>query len=104
MALNDKNILITPNSGSGTDSPKIQFSGASTTTSATIVLSVYPESSGTVSVSGDQGQLFNIANAYSGTLFSVGDISGIPSLEVLDSGQIKLAQYYGYVSVLSTSA
>jgi hypothetical protein len=104
MALNDKNILITPNAGSGTDSPKIQLTGASTTTSATIVLSVYSETSGTVSVAGDQGQLFNIANAYSGTFFSVGDVSGIPSLEVLDSGQIKLAQYYGYVSVLSTSA
>ena len=33
-------------------------------------------------VQGSQGQLFSITDSLSGSLFSVGDISGIPILEV----------------------
>ena len=38
----------------------------------------------------------------SGTIFSVNDISGIPSIYVQDSGQVSIAQYNGYVTI-STS-
>jgi hypothetical protein len=40
----------------------------------------------------------------SGTIFSVNDISGIPSIEVLDTGLVKLAQYSGNVSIGQATA
>lgn len=99
MANTDKNIVITPNIGSTSD-PKIVFSGADASTAAqNITLTTYPLSSGTLSFDGSAGQLFSITNSLSGTLFSVNDVSGIPSIEVLDTGAIKLAQYGGNVGI-----
>lgn len=104
MPLADRNILITPNRGANTE-PTIRFTGADTSTSATIVLRVLNSSTtGQLSFEGNTGQLFSIVDSLSGTIFSVNDISGIPSIEVLDTGQIKLAQYNGYVSILNSSA
>jgi hypothetical protein len=60
---------------------------------------VYPTSNGTLSWEGSAGQLFSITNSLSGTIFSVNDVSGIPSIEVLDTGLVKLAQYNGRVLV-----
>lgn len=97
MALTDKNILITPNTGSSTDDPKILFTGADASTNSNITLKVYPTNSGTISFEGNAGQLFSITNSLSGTIFSVNDVSGIPSIEVLDTGLVKLAQYSGNV-------
>ena len=97
MALLDKDIIITPNKGQ-TAEPKIVFSGADATLGPqTISLNVYPTSNGTVSFEGTAGQLFSITNSLTGTIFSVNDVSGIPSIEVLDTGLIKLAQYSGNV-------
>ncbi len=99
MALSDKNIIITPNIGSASD-PKIQFSGADASTGAqTITLNVYPTSGGMLSFEGSNGQLFSIANSLTGTIYAVSDISGVPSIEVLDSGLVKLAQYNGTVVI-----
>jgi hypothetical protein len=99
MANTDKNIVITPNVGQ-TAEPRIFFSGAdASTTAQTITLRVLPDNGGTLSFEGSSGQLFSITNILTGTLFSVNDISGIPSLEVLDTGQVKLAQYAGSVLV-----
>lgn len=56
----------------------------------------------TLSFSGNSGQLFSISDSLTGTIFSVNDISGIPSIEVDDTGQIRLAQYSGNV-LLGTS-
>jgi hypothetical protein len=53
---------------------------------------------GTLSFEGTVGQLFSITNSMTGTIFSVNDISGIPSIEVLDTGVVKLAQYSGFVA------
>jgi hypothetical protein len=53
---------------------------------------------GTLSFEGTVGQLFSITNSMTGTIFSVNDISGIPSIEVLDTGVVKLAQYAGFVA------
>jgi hypothetical protein len=39
-----------------------------------------------------------------GTIFSVNDVSGIPSIEVLDTGLIKLAQYTGQVAISTSTA
>ena len=99
MALSDKNIVITPNTGSSTADPTIVFTGASSTTSTPLTVTVYPTSNGTIAVTGSAGQLFSITNNLSGTLFSVNDISGIPSIEVLDTGIVKLAQYSGNVLI-----
>ena len=98
MAHSDKNILITPNIGSTTADPKIVFSGADASTGAqNITLQVYPTNSGTLSFEGSAGQLFSITNSLSGTIYSVNDISGIPSIEVLDTGLVKLGQYSGNI-------
>ena len=100
MANTDKNILITPNIGSTTDDPKIVFSGAdSSTTAQNITLYTYPESGGTLSFEGSEGQLFSITNDFTGTIFSVNDVSGIPSIEVEDDGTVKFAEYAGNILI-----
>lgn len=99
MALTDKNIVITPNIGQASD-PKIVFSGADASTAAqNITLNVYPLNNGTISFEGSAGQLFSIANTMSGSIFSVNDVSGMPSLEIMDTGNIRLAQYGGNVGI-----
>jgi hypothetical protein len=104
MATTDKNIVITPNIGQNSD-PKIAFSGANTAVGAqTINLNVYPNDGGTLSFEGSAGQLFSITNKLTGTLFSVNDVSGIPSIEVLDTGLVKIAQYGGNVQIGSASS
>ena len=97
MANTDKNIIITPNNGSVND-PTIVFSGADATTAEqSISLNVYPTNSGTLSFEGTAGQLFSITNSMDGTIFSVNDVSGIPSIEVIDTGLVKVAEYSGNV-------
>ena len=102
MAISDKNIVITPNvSGVLDNQPKIVFTGADSSIgdSAAITLTARPENSGTLSFTGDAGQLFSITNDLSGTLFAVSDVSGIPSLEIHENGIIKLAEYSGRVLI-----
>lgn len=104
MALTDHNILITPSRGSSSD-PTIAFTGADASNSATITLRVLNSATtGILSFEGSSGQLFSIVDDLSGVIFSVNDISGLPSIEVLDTGEIRLAQYSGYVNVLSSTA
>lgn len=55
--------------------------------------------SDTIAFSGNSGQLFSITDSLTGTIFSVNDISGIPSIEVLDDGTIRFAQYSGNVGI-----
>ena len=104
MALTDKNIVITPNIGSASD-PQIVFSGADASTGPqNITVKAYPQNNGTLSFEGSAGQLFSITNSLTGTIFSVNDISGIPSIEVLDTGAIRLAPFGGNVTLGSTTA
>lgn len=106
MALSDKNIVIIPSIGASTGTnPRILFTGGDVTSSATITLSVFnSENQGTLSFSGNSGQLFSITDSMAGTIFSVNDISGIPSIEVLDTGLVKLAQYNGAVAISTSTA
>jgi hypothetical protein len=100
MANSDKNIVITPNVGASADDPKIVFSGADSATGPqNITLKAYPTSNGTVSFEGSAGQLFSITNDLSGTIFSVNDVSGIPSIEVNADGTVKIAEYSGNVLI-----
>lgn len=104
MANSDKNLVITPNINSSTDDPKMVFSAANTSGGPfNITARVYPTSNGTLSFEGSAGQLFSITNDLTGTIFSVNDISGIPSIEVIDDGTVKLAQYSGNVLVGGTT-
>ena len=99
MALQDKNIVITPSRGQ-TAEPKIDFSAASSTLGPQkITITAYPTNNGTLSFDGSVGQLFQVSNVMSGQIYSVNDISGIPSIEVLDTGLVKLAQYSGNVLI-----
>ncbi len=99
MAHSDKNIVITPARSDSTQDPKIVFSGADASTGAqNITLRVYPSNSGTLSFEGSAGQLFSITNSMSGTIFSVNDVSGVPTIEVTDAGLIRLGQFNGFVA------
>jgi hypothetical protein len=99
MALNDRDIVITPNKGQN-DDPKIVFSGANASVSAqNITLRVYPDNAGTLSFEGSAGQLFSITNDLTGTLFSINDGSGIPSLEVNADGTVTIAEFSGNVGI-----
>lgn len=100
----EHNIIIQPNVGN-TNSPEIDFISADASSNAkTISLKVYPTSNGTLSFEGNTGQLFSITDSMSGTIFSVNDISGIPSIEVLDTGLVKLAEYSGNVAIGTETA
>jgi hypothetical protein len=99
MAHSDKNIVITPAIGSTSTDPRIVFSGADASLGPqNITLRVYPTSNGTLSFEGSAGQLFSITNSLTGSIFSVNDVSGIPSIEVLDNGIVKLAEFGGFVA------
>ena len=104
MALSQRDIVITPNRGASTE-PVIKFTGADASSSATITLRVINSSTvGTLSFEGTSGQLFSVTDSMIGTLFTVNDVSGIPSIEVLDTGLIKLAQYSGQVTISTATS
>ncbi len=52
---------------------------------------------------GNSGQLFSISDDMTGTIFSVNDISGIPSIEVNADGTISLAETFGNVGIGNSS-
>lgn len=53
---------------------------------------------------GTQGKLLSIDDTFTGTIFAVAGQSGIPNIEVLDTGRIKLAEFGNYIEILSTTA
>lgn len=105
MANTYKNIIITPNRDTFANVvPTIQFSGGDATLNTDINLRVYTTSSGTLSFEGSAGQLFSITNDLTNSIFSVNDVSGIPSIDVFANGNIFLAPYSGNVRIGSTVA
>jgi len=93
MADSDKDILITPSTGLTTE-PSIVFTGFDNNPITLDVLDA-----GTLSFSGSSGQLFSISDDLTGTIFSVNDISGIPSIEVIDDGTVLFAEFSGNVLI-----
>ena len=88
--------------GVGTDSPQatlhvvdeflVSTAGAAST--QRITQRAYTTDNGTLSWEGSAGQLFSITNNLtSGSIFSVNDVSGIPSIDVDADGTIQLAPY-----------
>lgn len=98
MANSNKNIVITPSIGSSVADPKIVFSGGNTTVNTNISLQVYPDANGTLSFEGSSGQLFSIVDNFANSIFSVNDISGIPSIDVFANGQINFAPFGGRIT------
>jgi hypothetical protein len=104
MANTYKNIVITPNRETEANIvPSIQFSGGDVTTNTDIHMKVYTTSNGTLSFEGSAGQLFSITNDLTNSIFSVNDISGIPSIDVYANGNIYFAPYVGQVFIGSAS-
>jgi len=94
MANSDKNIRIETNKGKS-GYPNIAFIGS---TNDPIYLYVLDDN--TISFEGSTGQLFSVSNSVtSGTIFSVNDISGIPSLRIDADGTVGIAEYFGNVGV-----
>lgn len=103
MADSDKNILITPNRGA-TSQPSVVFTGQG---NDPITVRVLDGTTGTgltaggaLSFEGSAGQLFSVVNRLgTGSIFSVNDISGIPSIDVDANGTIEFAPFTGYVAI-----
>jgi len=57
------------------------------------------DDTGTLSFSGSNGQLFSVTDDMTGVIFSVNDMSGVPSIEVDDDGTIRLAELFGNVLI-----
>lgn len=97
MADSDKNIIITPSVGS-TSEPTIVFTGGDNNP---VTLRILDD--GTLSFEGSSGQLFSVTDSLTGTIFSVNDISGIPSLEIEDDGTVSIAEFSGNVGIGNAS-
>ena len=104
MALNDKNLIITPNIGSTTD-PKIDFVGASAAVGpTTITATIYPTNNGTLSFDSSEGSVFSISGILtSGSIFSVNPISGIPIIDVNADRTIALNPFGGNTGIGTTT-
>ena len=59
-------------------------------TSPSAKLEVYNSGSTVFAVNGSQGQLFSVEDDLTGTIFTVADISGVPILEVEDTGVVTI--------------
>ena len=90
-------IIITPNRGTASN-PTIQFSGS---ISSSIRLEVLPE--GQIAFLGNSGSLFSISDNLFGSLMSVGDISGLPILEVFSDDKVVMGKYNSNALVVTGS-
>jgi hypothetical protein len=100
-----QDILITPKGGE----PQILFRGSGTIDTPIVlnVLSSYQSATGSgtaVVFEGTEGQLFGVSdNLSSGTIFSVSDITGLPSIEFLANGELKLGEFGSGVNIYNTN-
>ena len=91
MAATDKNILISPQRGSTTNVPSIVLTGDG---NDPLTISVLDGTPGSLSVEASSGQLFSITNNLTaGSIFSVNDVSGIPSLNIDANGTVSMASF-----------
>ena len=81
-------ILIIPNRNSTSAAPVIHFSGSQANNIRLEVLT-----SGSVAFLGKSGSLFSISDNFSGSLMAVGDISGLPILEVFSDDRVVMGRF-----------
>ena len=94
MANSDKEILITPNRGQ-TAVPEIKYVGSGNDPVTSKVLD-----DNTISFESGTNQLFTVGtNVTSGNVFTVADVSGVPSIAVNASGRVDIARYNGFASI-----
>ena len=104
-------ILSSSNVGIGTTNAlqKLHVLGnllvaAGSLTGQHITQKAYEFNSGTLSWEGSAGQLFSITNNLtSGSIFSVNNVSGIPSIDVDANGTISLGAYNGNTGIGTTN-
>lgn len=79
----------------GLQSQNIDFKSSNTQ------YSIYAEidDSGILRFQGDSGNVISIRDALEGSVFSVNEMSGVPSLEVFSDGTIRLAESTGNILV-----
>jgi hypothetical protein len=101
---------ISDNTGIGTTNPtsKLTVQGdvsiASTVSIGSSIDIIPYDNLGTLSFEGSAGQLFSITNNLtSGSIFSVNDVSGIPSIDVDADGTVQIATYGGNLGVGTTN-
>ena len=104
MANTYKDIIITPFRADANNDPVIKFSSGDATSNVDMNVRFYATSNGTLSFEGTSGQLFSVTNDLTGTIFSVNDISGIPSIEVDAAGKISMAHFGGNVGIGTANA
>lgn len=80
-------ILIIPQRGTS-NNPSMHFTGSS---AANIKMEVLP--AGGIAYIGTSGSLFNITDNLVGSLMSVGDVSGLPILEVFSDDRVVMGKY-----------
>lgn len=99
MANTDKDIIITPNNDTS-ELPEINFKGFD---NAPIKLVVQDDN--TLTFQSGNGQLLNIdSNLTEGNVFSINDISGIPTLAYNVNGTIQISPYNGNIALGGTNA
>jgi hypothetical protein len=80
-------ILIIPQRGTS-NNPSMHFTGSGL---ANIKMEVLP--SGSIAFIGTSGSLFNITDSLIGSLMAVGDVSGLPILEVFSDDRVVMGKY-----------
>jgi len=99
-------VLVNNRIGIGTAIPtsKLQVVGSVGIGTIIYIIPYDTLNSGTLSWEGSAGQLFSITNNLtSGSIFSVNDVSGIPSIDVNANGTILLGAYGGNIGVGTTN-
>lgn len=91
-------ILIIPNRNSTTAAPVMLFSGSQGNSIRLEVLT-----SGSVAFLGKSGSLFSISDNFSGSLMAVGDISGLPILEVFSDDRVVMGRFNSNALVVTGS-
>lgn len=91
-------ILIVPNRNSTSAAPVMLFSGSQANTVRLEVLT-----SGSVAYLGKSGSLFSINDNFSGSLMAVGDISGLPILEVFSDDKVVMGRFNSNALVVTGS-
>jgi hypothetical protein len=81
---------------------RVNISGSASTSSA---LLVYKSGSTVLDIQGSQGSLMSVEDSLTGSLMSVGNISGLPLMEVFDDGTMNMGKFNVYpIKIINTGS